>query len=31
MCAIHGKRKTIMLHDIYLARRIRGVRKEGLY
>lgn len=31
MCAIHGKRKTIMIHDIYLARRIRGVRKEGLY
>ena len=26
LCAIHAKRKTIMVHDIALARRIRGER-----
>jgi len=26
MCAIHGKRVTIMPKDIQLARRIRGER-----
>jgi len=31
MAAIHAKRKTLMVHDLYLARRIRGVRREGLY
>jgi histone H3/H4 len=30
-CAIHARRKTIMLNDVYLARRIRGVKSEGLY
>lgn len=25
LCAIHGKRVTIMVKDIQLARRIRGV------
>ena len=30
LCAIHCKRVTIMLKDIHLARRIRGVR-EGIY
>ena len=24
MCAVHAKRKTIMIKDIHLARRIRG-------
>jgi len=31
LCAIHGKRVTIMPRDIQLARRIRGVAKEGSY
>jgi histone H3/H4 len=30
LCAIHAKRVTIMVKDIYLARRIRGI-KEGIY
>jgi histone H3/H4 len=31
LCAIHAKRVTIMPKDIQLARRIRGVREEGLF
>ena len=30
LCALHGKRVTIMLKDMYLARRIRGL-KEAAY
>eukprot|EP01125_Pyxidicula_operculata_P002877 TRINITY_DN1275_c0_g1_i1.p1 TRINITY_DN1275_c0_g1~~TRINITY_DN1275_c0_g1_i1.p1 ORF type:complete len:134 (-),score=18.25 TRINITY_DN1275_c0_g1_i1:122-523(-) len=30
LCAIHGKRVTIMPKDIHLARRIRGITREGL-
>ena len=30
LCAIHAKRVTIMVKDIQLARRIRGVRAESL-
>lgn len=30
LCAIHGKRVTIMPKDIHLARRIRGARYEAL-
>ena len=28
LCAIHGKRVTIMPKDMQLARRIRGVQRE---
>jgi len=28
LCALHGKRVTIMPKDLQLARRIRGVRRE---
>jgi len=28
LCALHGKRVTIMPKDMQLARRIRGVRRE---
>lgn len=28
LCAIHGKRVTIMVKDIHLARRIRGIRVD---
>lgn len=28
LCAIHGKRVTIMPRDIHLARRIRGMRDD---
>jgi histone H3 len=28
LCAIHGKRVTIMPKDLHLARRIRGVTRE---
>ena len=28
LCAIHGKRVTIMVKDMQLARRIRGVLRE---
>jgi len=28
LCAIHGKRVTIMPKDLQLARRIRGARRE---
>jgi histone H3-like centromeric protein A len=31
LCAIHGKRVTIMVKDFHLARRIRGIEREGLY
>eukprot|EP01126_Amoeba_proteus_P011287 TRINITY_DN14538_c0_g1_i3.p1 TRINITY_DN14538_c0_g1~~TRINITY_DN14538_c0_g1_i3.p1 ORF type:complete len:165 (+),score=36.19 TRINITY_DN14538_c0_g1_i3:97-591(+) len=31
VCAFHAKRTTLMVTDFYLARRIRGVRKEALY
>jgi len=31
LCAIHAKRVTIMPRDIQLARRIRGVAKEGSF
>jgi histone H3/H4 len=30
LCAIHGKRVTLMVKDVQLARRIRGLR-EALY
>ena len=30
LCAIHAKRVTIMVKDIQLARRIRGVQSESL-
>ena len=30
LCAIHAKRVTIQVKDIQLARRIRGVEREGL-
>ena len=30
LCAIHAKRVTIMVKDIQLARRIRGVQTESL-
>ena len=29
LCAIHAKRVTIMVKDIQLARRIRGVQSES--
>ena len=29
LCAIHGKRVTIMPKDMQLARRIRGVEREA--
>ena len=28
LCAIHGKRVTIMPKDMQLARRIRGIERE---
>ena len=28
LCAIHGKRVTIMPRDMQLARRIRGLQRE---
>lgn len=28
LCAIHGKRVTIMPRDIHLARRIRGIKDD---
>jgi len=28
LCAIHAKRVTIMVQDMQLARRIRGVQRE---
>lgn len=28
LCAIHAKRVTIMPRDLYLARRIRGIRTD---
>jgi len=28
LCAIHGKRVTIMPRDLHLARRIRGMQRE---
>lgn len=28
LCAMHGKRITIMPKDIHLARRIRGLRND---
>lgn len=31
LCAIHSKRITIQMKDIWLARRLRGVRKECVY
>jgi len=31
LCAIHAKRVTIMPKDIQLARRIRGVSREGAF
>ena len=30
LCAIHAKRVTVMVKDIQLARRIRGVQSESL-
>jgi histone H3/H4 len=31
LCAIHGKRVTIMVKDVQLARRIRGLSREALF
>mmetsp|Transcript_18369 Transcript_18369/g.51839 ORF Transcript_18369/g.51839 Transcript_18369/m.51839 type:complete len:164 (-) Transcript_18369:254-745(-) len=31
LCAIHAKRVTIMVKDIQLARRIRGLAREALF
>lgn len=31
LCAIHAKRVTIMPKDMQLARRIRGIEREGHY
>ena len=31
LCAIHAKRVTIMVKDVQLARRIRGLGREALY
>ena len=31
LCAIHGKRVTIQVKDVQLARRIRGLSREALF
>ncbi|KAG2392064.1 hypothetical protein C9374_013549 [Naegleria lovaniensis] len=31
LCATHGKRVTIMVKDIQLTRRIRGIAREAIY
>eukprot|EP00008_Paramoeba_atlantica_P010911 CAMPEP_0201484762 /NCGR_PEP_ID=MMETSP0151_2-20130828/8911_1 /ASSEMBLY_ACC=CAM_ASM_000257 /TAXON_ID=200890 /ORGANISM="Paramoeba atlantica, Strain 621/1 / CCAP 1560/9" /LENGTH=83 /DNA_ID=CAMNT_0047868571 /DNA_START=362 /DNA_END=613 /DNA_ORIENTATION=- len=31
LCAVHAKRVTIMVKDVQLARRIRGLGREALY